>query len=513
MALLTYEGKLLRPLTNDVNCCCGEIDCTPCCAKLIGGFFEDNVFKFLVSSEGTEYEVTVTTASGGRKICDDDAVTVDIEILSGDAPYDVSVSWDPLWEYLSHSPPESVDSQLHPDGFVSWTDEDSTDYSVELRFDPCLSEAVPGLGAIGISVNGATLVLEVDMCPGSVDCCEVEESCEPCCLYLEGGVYDADDDVFKFMVEDGEWWAVIEVVLSDPAKKLQCEGATLGIKIKLGTRNPDRLNNKNFDVDIEFLDWSYLGASPNPPDASPAIGSPGTVVWSDRDSIEYTLDVAYTCINFTKGGPITISINESVSGIDLGTTLLFTECPHSCNCCCHHCCDDCHFPVDALACEDCEGGIEVGGRTEIVNLKTEVTASAPAFCDPLSTEGEFNQVGPSLHPYSCTAKCPGSLEFGCCPQSATCGFFVDSDVCGSGTPDFRIAVNYVGAGIWEMSVSGIGYLWWVTGVTSYTGDCNGATASGTFTTGGITYNWTTSFEVNRQGADDTPCQGEEEEEP
>jgi hypothetical protein len=72
---------------------------------------------------------------------------------------------------------------------------------------------------------------------------------------------------------------------------------------------------------------------------------------------------------------------------------------------------------------------------------------------------------------------------------------------------FSVIVQYEGSGIWGIGfeAAGVGYTWWVVGVTSYTGGCGGASASGTFSLNGFTYHWTTTFTVVRNNPNDLKC--------
>ncbi len=516
MALLTYGGVLLSPLTADINCCCGpdDTECPPCCGNIVGGALIDGAIRFLAGGGGVlDVEVTITTESGTRRVCQNESITISIEILTEGVSVRPSISWDTLWLYVSHTPSGvAADGFLYEPAFVDWGTGTQTSYSVELKLNPCTHALMPGLGGLQVSVSSAgagTADIDIGfaMCPGSLECCYIEPECLPCCFTLDGGVYHQESDSWWFYVESTDWWMLVAVSLPESSKKRVCIDEGIEVAIILGTRTKDIYDTTTFDILVEIDGWAYIGAAPNP-DVEPPLGGFGNLAWDDSTSKTFNFDLGYTCELGATTGPGTIRIlaTPTPGGETMEITLGFDECftPETCNCCCRHCCIDCHFPVADKECEIAGAtGLtetEVGGATQIIDFLTEVTSAPPAFCGATEADYEVNQTGLSLHNYVCEFRCQGDPRELC--ARSICSFAVPLlDSC-DGSEGFFANVSYQGGGVWNVSVGGVGYTFWVSGRTSYSGDCNGATASGTFVFNGFTYVWTTSFTVIRDGADD-----------
>lgn len=239
----------------------------------------------------------------------------------------------------------------------------------------------------------------------------------------------------------------------------------------------------------------------------------GTTTWEDTEDTSKEITVGPTCLH-SDDGLISVSVGSTTNELQqVNLSISFTNClaEHDCNCCCEHCCGDCHFPVTKTLCDDNDGvipgGGEEGGPSQIVSFITTVTASSDVFCDNTTNELTIEQSGLSFHLATCHLKCPDDASQGWCSKSGcTFGVPILQD-CPDAEP-FVVGVSYSGpvGGPYEWGVSsgGVGYVYWVVGRTSYTGDCDGATASGTFTNLGVTFTWTTTFTVTRTMPDDAP---------
>jgi hypothetical protein len=536
MGLITYQDKLLQVddgLTDDPNCCCDgpppPDPCPPCCVKIKSGTLIDGQIKMFVTSGAFAMEVTITTPSGTRVVCDKDEITVAIDFTvpegsAGISP-DAFATWDAIWRRTAFSPAtlgnNSSENRL---GHVYWgNDVLSLEYSVDLELNICLLETNPALGLIRVGSaqwTGLVADIELESCE-IANCCTKEVECKPCCSYIDpdGWFWNDEAGWWERLVEAIGFSVLVTVEMGDPPLVCVEEGEVV---ITLTVATKDRILNLDalFDVSMDTGQWPLTAPAGDSPER-PA-GYKGVVEWKGSAEREFQIRIVPTC---SKGSSTLENIVSWAVGIPgaagTGDSINFMACdtPKGCNCCCPpHCCGDCHFPLADKYCEATPfTGVEIGGATRIVNLKTEITANTPSFCEILdeygfpvgyeSAEQTISQVGESHHRYHCIFKCP-NLKTDKCAQSS-CSFVVPvKDACpeSSTTGVFGLMVSYSGNGIWGIGYapSGPGYIWWVTGRTSYSGDCNGATASGSFALFGRFYTWTTSFEVIRELVENSP---------
>jgi hypothetical protein len=198
-----------------------------------------------------------------------------------------------------------------------------------------------------------------------------------------------------------------------------------------------------------------------------------------------------------------------IAGVEVLLFVELTECENGdCPCCAPAaCCGDCHFPVSETACEEPFPETELGGATQIVNFRTEYSVS-PALCDGEKSAFVDAQDGVSTHLITCEDACAGTGEPKLVARSR-CSFTVPMlfESCDEPTSGVY-AIVYTGSGVWTVASGGVGALFWNEGRTSYEGDCDGAVVEGTFTLGGFTYTYRSSFEVTRDMPDvipECPC--------
>lgn len=534
MALLTYGGVLLSPLTEDPNCCCGPPeDCEDCCLKITSGTLIGGAIKIFVVDGDYAMEVTIATPSGTRLVCDQDEITIAIEFTAppeadAESP-DAVATWDAIWRHVTSTPSPAGTGSINNYGHINWGNLGTRSYSVTLKLHVCHLKNDPTLGLITVgSLEWPLLTSDIEILACNVvPCCYKDIPCETCCYYLEEGwIWNDTQGWWEKLFSGGDFDLLVTIEMGDPP--LACVDLDEVI-ITLHVVTKDKATNTAalFNTVITTENWPLREPAGDDPERP--VGFKGDVIWTGASSKSYQIKIAPTCDELL-GADASISwtIEKAGGAAGFGDSASWIKCGdlEGCECCCpDHCCGDCHFPVTEDACEVLDpvyGYNDFGGPTQIVNLIATVTVTPDAFCPVYDEfgftgvyEGDtatYEQQDLSVHNVVCTNVCPtGTPKI--CPSSAcsfsviaketTCTYSPEAIEFGEGLP-FPLSVVYNGAGDWGIGSGGAGWIYWVTGRTSYSGDCNGATASGTFTSGPYTYNWTTSFTVTRTMPDPAP---------
>jgi len=186
------NGLISRNLAGQLACspldCCETPPCPDCCVEITSGAFIDGAIKIFSFDGDNTLEITITTPSGTRYVCEDDIITIamvylvdGVETASPISPF---VIFDPAWELTAHDPPADL-TQTKPGGWVYWESEVESEFSVSLKFNGCYFNNISDLGAITIDFPGIEEVIAIERCNILSDCCRMVAECEPCCLLLD----------------------------------------------------------------------------------------------------------------------------------------------------------------------------------------------------------------------------------------------------------------------------------------------------------------------------------------
>lgn len=514
--LFTYNGALityLGTLATDPNCCCDVIDgCGDCCGKIQGGWLSGGILYYAETDISLNtVDVTVTTSTTSRYVCEGETVEITV-----DTNMDMAwVSWDPAFEFSSTT---SSHTRIG-----DYSIEMSPGSTLTLVFKPCVLSMIPTFGLIQAGGITGTNTLMVDITTAlcsTVTCCDDPVTCEPCCWYLVGGVWDASISKFVFFADTTEgYFLKLELTIggTDPDNpRLTCMTSDASGEVMPVVNGSVTIHSRYDGIEdlrttpetilVEFPSFAYDSASPTPT-TEPVVGEPGAIVWTPvvvpAVGDEFTFQVYASCKPERLPGVISVSVKEGVDTIG-SLDLDFQKCstPEDCICCCPvYCCGDCYFPTDPEFCTEAPipNGAYVGGNTQIVNLLVTVTSSPPGSCTDTTPASPvtFTQTAESEHFQSCNTVCDDTNPDLQC-VSSNCEWRVPVvEDCPSRSPFYITVSWHTVTNEWQMGVGGAGFIYWVTGRTSYSGDCNGGTATGTFTSGIYTYTWETSFEVVR----------------
>jgi hypothetical protein len=560
MGLIRYAGKLLRnpegTLANDLNCCCDDTICPPCCARIITGALIDGEILLFVAGDPYSLEGEITTPSGTRTVCNDDEITITFrrDPDSGSIEPGAYAAWDVNWKYVSHSPAVGNGGAQDNLGYIDWGDASDVEYSVTLRYESCYNFQYPEIGLIEIGFRDLSLSedIVVEACPQQ-ECCELPGECDPCCWLLLDVVTNEDDNTFEFYAPllggtGTSFYMIVSVTLPDFGQKRACLESEIQVTVSIGARNhADVINNgqgMDFDVEIEIQGLGYNSAIPVDPDTEPVFLTPGSVIWLNRSVREYTAIASAICKPELRApGGFVVSVQDNNSGAGATIPITFEECANEeeCLCCCPRWCEQgCYFPVDPAVC-DLDPRVEPDPWTKIINMEMTYVASENVwnelldeFGDPVLDEDDnpiytcdtfrFEQTGPSVHtvdcvdPDMCEGTCPRGLGIFDIPMQA---YFCDEPF---GAPfNIRIFRQDYTMGSFDFYEFGdIDHIWVVQSLTAgsywfpapngldgsgfpddytYSGDCEGASVSHSVVIDGITYTTNFSFQITRENSD------------
>lgn len=538
MALLRYGGALMHPLTNDADCCCdaASVSCPDCCLQISNGalvadgdipgtdghitYFIDNGTASMEVRVFTERSTNTPFGVNPRVVCDTEIIKVEFTFtFDPDAtviPVDAYAVWDALWSRVGTTTPapNGVDASDTRTS-VYWGDtETSLTYSIELRLAICHAKNGHRI-SVGSTALGLAIDIEIALCPQPPSCCDGGAACRPCCFIINTGVDGWSFNNFEFRWErydEGPNFGIFSYLPNVSQDGLICIPDCVTIFIEITSEAKHFTRDAVFDVLFDTK-WPLCEATgDNPPRP---VGWVGLVEWVDEPHRTFSLIAGPSCETGFPEGQIdwtvteTFLFNESVT-----QGILFSPCDLSCCCCPDACCHDCHFPVQDEQClELLPGNYEVGGRTQIKNFKTEVTLN-PGI-DVCGNGGNhtaltFEQDGVSEHATLCRTFC---VDQSLTCRESRCFFLINVKMTAPncGPPVLLpFIIAYRGAGVWDVtddgslsSFFGSGYRYWVDGVTSDSGDCDGASRTGTFNRlysplfPPRVFGWTTSFDVDR----------------
>lgn len=227
-------GKISRNQDGKLACapddCCNPPPCPDCCVQISSGALIDGVIKIFAFDGDRTLEITITTPSGTRTVCEDDEIELVIEYFINDelpsSLFDASLIVDPAWQLISVTPAADGDDYLFddgPGGWMYWNDEEldigQPSLGATLKFNSCYFNFLSDLGAIVINVEGLEEVIAIERCNESAVCCSLIAECEPCCLLLDplGDVVNYNRWIWneelqrfewlhKIVSSDGEYW-------------------------------------------------------------------------------------------------------------------------------------------------------------------------------------------------------------------------------------------------------------------------------------------------------------------
>lgn len=579
---MTSGGKL----ATDAACCeCGE--CPNCCSQISSGALVAGEIKFFDFVTDYSVDVTVTTPTGTRVVCNGDQITVTIVIeslteVTPDLPF---IKFDPAWKLISHS--GDADSSSFPGGFVYWDNEDGT-FTATLEYTNCYSDIHTEFGLIQLGTDSVTFDVETTRCLGSL-CCNLNLDCTDCCWYMDrnlesGSLTDwvlVGTALRKIVVIDNYFICYEIETAINPGETCE-ESNEITIRTYVSARTAADLLGTTYGYEYNFPDnkWKYLSSTPEA-DTHPAIGDTGDISWTTTDDAPAVEAVVYwqcpdsptpmelvTSIIPTVGSPINNAIEVDWLRCDDG----------ECECCCPpSCCYECDFPVDADACDYL---LEVGGVKDPTKSKTRLMTFVSTFTSPInefcydivsmtftSNTVTYTLQEPVYFDYSCYETCAESGFLRLCPHSSYSVSFWALDGCPTVGCDYYntlyswdvdtqewvvewsecsgqygceeapippppdntsewsqimvpcsgeaettgrlcLVLTYMGGGQWDIGYCGVPgrYVGWDFDLQS--SDCNGGTVTFSFVSHGRTINVTTTFTLDRGGADDTRCEEE-----
>jgi hypothetical protein len=534
MALFRYGGKILKVaggLANDQNCCCDgdDIDCPDCCLNITSGALIDGEIKIFVDNVLVAMEVTITTPSGTRRVCQTDTIDINFVFtvppqLEGVSP-DAFAEWDIIWRQISIVP-STLGNNSSNNGYshVYWGD-DITDlsYTVSLKLNICQLQGDLGLGLItvGSKAWGIFADINIDPCAPSYLCCLELPVCEPCCYFLTtlGWAWNEATELYEQYFEADTYG-----VLFTLDRVVVCLDEFYRLTANIYPLDRDSAGDK---YDILFgTDWPLaIDAGNDPIRGAGWTGTEGR--WTDVDDGEYMLFIGPKCEGgFTFPHIATMSVRKhgepTYAG---GVEVQFTPCTGCDTCCCpRECCYDCYFPADDALCDQEPGsetidddGFAIGGKSQIEDFVFRQTFDVEQDfppCEPY-TVIEHNQREVSRHAFACTSICRtrevegGDVAVEC--AQGGCLFVVLTTVTprcsyvapGPPVPDDDLAIwtlQYVGGGLWQATGP-------TGGIIMVEGDCTGGAFAATV--GGVTTE--IEFSVTRDLGEDAPACPEDEE--
>lgn len=540
---LLVDGKL----TDDPDCCCYVTPpppaCPPCCVQVNWGEF-DETGDLIGADEGVDIKLTMPTKFS-RIICHGESLGVAFGVPSpGSEATGGYVFFGSAWGSSGESP---APTKVFARGLVDWVGLDARTFSASLTFSRCWLDTESFLGYVTIGLDTPDWSFEIDIsrCSSPSRCCAGPD-CAPCCwevlpvgpspIYFDGKVWMVSETLSGYRL-------LISVDTDGPAG-LYCSGEGVTVDFEIIPPRWDAF--KEYEAGVTFNDpWALGSHSPavNPvggsvDDNTPPSGS-GSIDWGSLPDTEYSLTLAADCADIYCGdyvlGSITINVSisesESVSG-----TFGFTPCEEdNSECCCPPACEcECYFPLSDDFCDtalvdkgesstnpdDIIAGLyETDGPTRISFLSLQVTADNDVYCS--GTENEMSVTAEldsdARHYANCVISggkmCPQSLFLAikATDSSLTCPS--PSFPAGITPPHYWIIVDRINCSETNnVSVESFGDSFWrgepegpqLISLIATLDDCNRITGSGSFTEGGVNFNWTLTIELI--GARDCPCE-------
>jgi hypothetical protein len=439
MPLMRSNGKLLRrsdgALACSVDDCC-EVDpppCADCCVQITSGALIDGVIKIFAFDGDRTLEISITTATGNRVVCEDDEIEIVIEYRDNDEfpslPFDASVVVDPAWELISTTPAADGDDYLFdagPGGWIYWNNEEldisQPSLSVTLKFASCYFNHISDLGAIVINVDGIEEVVAIERCNELAVCCTLIAECDPCCLLLDPlgdvvnytrWVWNADLQRFewlhKIVSSDGLYWywAILWIRPALPANPLEVEKIaqwcydeswTFGVDITAG--NHETTIAAGDTESALLVNACQFGYVPNPTPAGFSLENDPdlTIEWAPEEIGEqkqYEWSLLRDCeFPGCEAITVTLSITSPVhTFVNTGEpwVISFFECERididGCECGCP-CCGFCH--PDTLVIEWTYSGVSYSVAVNVTGTQCgcPVTWRTAELEDPLDVYGQ-----------------------------------------------------------------------------------------------------------------------------
>jgi len=357
MGLIRYAGTILRnpegTLANDLNCCCDDTICPPCCARITSGALLDEQIHFVEIGDPTSLEGEIATTSGTRVVCKDDEITITFRTDPGMGTIspDAFATWDVVWELVSFSPDVGTFGSFEEHGYVDWIGNPVQEYTLVFRYNPCWNKDETGLGLIqvGFAALGLTHDVVLEVCP-TQNCCDVDTPCEPCCYKIVDGFLEDFDWHFYFEVGD-DLYVIISITPSRTNTRLTCVKEPLVVNVKIARRRP--IPGFNVDVKINTGSFLYLDSDSPLATSEPDDGTPGEVIWLANSSRDYQAQMMPDCL-LGDAAVITVTVRNNITGETNEKDIEFDACAlGECPCCCPRWCTcDCELPVSEDACEE-----------------------------------------------------------------------------------------------------------------------------------------------------------------
>lgn len=519
MALIGYRGGLLGvngQLTDDPNCCCIDDPpdvCPPCCLRIAWGTFDDdgNLIGSASAGDGATVHVKITPPTpGSRTVCNDNNITIQwtIENCEGTGSNGAWIRYGAAWSEVNHSPGVNGDNgKVYDRGLIDWGTIEDDSYSATIKFSKCFLDVIEFLGYVVIGMDYPAFELEIDFqrCETPDWCCREDYECEDCCALLEqnnvvthGGKYYVITDTPQ---PEGHFALLVEFELSDPGKI--CVGDGIDITAYLIPPRHSLAGDNNM-VANHPKPWKVSNTTP-------AIAADGSVTddetdWGTLSSMEYSISLsAPDCNGADCEGDIAFPPIQLTSDTYGSAFISFDPCDLE-DCCCPNLCSchtqdhpdalRCFWPVGEFDCTTDGQFTELGGPTQVINFTSTVTANSNVFCGNTTNSMTWTQSGTSTHLTMCEQgdgrKCYRSRYAITFPAISSCG------AVGS------FSINFVGFPcMFNVGLNGVSYQWWTVLATIQVSDCKKATVTRTVTQGGVTYTYTTTFEL--VGPEECPC--------
>jgi hypothetical protein len=236
-------------------------------------------------------EITITTSSDTRVVCDGESIVLTIKIRNAFAALNdypmgnLTVLFDPVWNLKGHVPSDAITTS-GPGGFVFWSSKSEGEYEVTLQFSPCYFNFYSDLGAIVVRFEGEHSIEEViaiERCNPLLDCCTMPARCKPCCLLLDpfaGDIVRPDHWVWNeelgrfewlqiLVFNDRQWYVLLWIKPANPKGDeesddwaLWCFNETWDFGLDISPSNLDSIDPQ-FNIIVEACEFG-LDGEPTP---------------------------------------------------------------------------------------------------------------------------------------------------------------------------------------------------------------------------------------------------------